>query len=487
MTNGKHKDEAKRKLLDLLSKNKLYQDISYGTTDPSTGKMGDDFDKNIGYWKLSSPDELFKRRFGVCYDTAAASDILMNEAGIEHSNWFMHPTDSAPGEYTHTFTTYKDKGRHRWAEGSWGPYKDNSFEDDSDVGLAERVARIMAKKHGKDIVLKKVDRFPDAGTSLEDFVREMEKGSPVKVVKTEKRASEGKGRRLYTYLPKDNTADVDGILSTLLSPDGWEKYKERTGKTTKEEVLKELDSLDPGFTRSKAISMFSEPIPDNADEEMVAFARKNRLYSILLKELKDNGTIVQIRASNRNKKGTHAVKTPGTRPIDWGKKKPGRFLFSDVPHYLVETRDGKIPPEFIREETEKRAAEVKPYEDPAIAVRLPTYSSLIGPYSRNPEKSLERLSRQLARKWHQEDVDREDAAHAREFEETGEDKNLIDRYIIQQIGLAQPGLDHAAKRKLYARQMVLRAAWGRRHPGEDFIAALPRRLGRFRQYRDIPF
>ena len=156
---------------------------------------------------------------------------------------------------------------------------------------------------------------------------------------------------LYTYLPKDNTADTEGLLSTRLAPSGWEKYKGRTGKDTKDEVLETLDSWEPGFARSNAISMFSEPIPEYADKRMVEFAKAKHLYSVELGRLIAKGIVRNIRASNTgNRRGTHSVKHPMTGSIDWKSKKPGKFLFSDVPHYLVETADGRIPPEYVTDE-----------------------------------------------------------------------------------------------------------------------------------------
>ena len=43
---------------------------------------------------------------------------------------------------------------------------------------------------------------------------------------------------LYTYLPKQNTAQTQGILSTQLSPNGWQKYKKRSGLNTKQRFIK---------------------------------------------------------------------------------------------------------------------------------------------------------------------------------------------------------------------------------------------------------
>lgn len=158
-------------------------------------------------------------------------------------------------------------------------------------------------------------------------------------------------RQLYTYLPKDNTADLEGILSTAKAPKGWEKYVERSGKATREDVLRWLDSLEPGFKRSNAISVFSEPIPETADPRMVEFAKAKILYSMpSARELLKLKLINAIQAINTGRRGTHPVTDTGTRHIQWAKKKPGKFLFSNVPHYLIETTDGHIPPEYITKE-----------------------------------------------------------------------------------------------------------------------------------------
>ena len=154
---------------------------------------------------------------------------------------------------------------------------------------------------------------------------------------------------LYTYLPKNNTALSDGVLSTALTDDGYKKYIERTGKTTKQEVLDVLDSWKPGFKRSQAISVLSEPIPEYADPEMVAFAKAKQLVKLpSAKALLLAKVIKRIEATNTgNRRGTHTVKDVSHKPIDWSKKKPGKFLFSNVPHYLLETTNGRIPPEYI--------------------------------------------------------------------------------------------------------------------------------------------
>lgn len=166
-------------------------------------------------------------------------------------------------------------------------------------------------------------------------------------------------KNLYTYLPKDNTSHIDGVLSTRLAPAGWEKYKNRSGKLTKEEVLEWLDSLDPGFKRSNAISVLTEPIPDNAHPDILAY-RDSHVLRILpnYQKLKRNGLVSAIRRINRGRKGTSETSRPNYRKIDWDKIKPGKFLMSNVPHYLIETTEGKIPPAYVKETATGKLADI---------------------------------------------------------------------------------------------------------------------------------
>jgi hypothetical protein len=102
-------------------------------------------------------------------------------------------------------------------------------------------------------------------------------------------------------------------------------------------------------------------------------------------------------------------------------------------------------------------------------------------YARHPQSSLDILAARLAkRKWSPEDVVREYDAHSREYDETKEDKEFLDRYIIARIG-------EKYDRKAKIKQALMRRLWEKEHNGESFDAALPYRMARFRQYENIPF
>ena len=158
---------------------------------------------------------------------------------------------------------------------------------------------------------------------------------------------EKKSMRLYTYLPKENTVDTDGILATALTDDGWKKYQGRTKMKNKDAVLRILDAIEPGWKRSMAISALEQPIPEDAAEDLVQFAKGNRLYSFDLNDLINAGLVKHIREVNKK----HTQEVPGITKhnIDW-KRKPGKLLFTGIPHYMIETKDGKIPPELVRVE-----------------------------------------------------------------------------------------------------------------------------------------
>ena len=163
--------------------------------------------------------------------------------------------------------------------------------------------------------------------------------------------------RLYTYVPKDNTVEADGLLSTVLTDDGWKKYRGRTRRNTKDAVLRILDSFEPGWKRSRAISALSSPIPDDAADDLVDFAKEHHLYSFDVDELKKAMILKHLRKMLR-KNTSMEVDKPSDDIINWKRVRDSKhpLLFSGIPHYMVETSEGKIPPRMVRdEEREKKA------------------------------------------------------------------------------------------------------------------------------------
>lgn len=180
--------------------------------------------------------------------------------------------------------------------------------------------------------------------------------------------AEKKAERLYTYLPKNNTALTDGLLSTALSPNGWEKYKGRTDRNTQDAVLKVLDSWEPEWTRSKALSALTQPIPDDATEDLVEFAKNHELYSFDIKDLIKAKILTHLRRTRKGR-GTDPVNEVKNEKLNWHRKKK-HLLFQGMPHYMVETKDGKIPPELIRLEKKAMCKKASLYKIALILLSL---------------------------------------------------------------------------------------------------------------------
>ena len=160
-------------------------------------------------------------------------------------------------------------------------------------------------------------------------------------------SGEGNGAPLlYTYVPKENTVERDGLLSTRLTAEGYRKYMDRFGTKEREDTLRALDRSIPGFQRSKSISFLPSPIPDDADPKLVDFARRNRLYRVDAAQLLAAGMVRKAVVADKTFKYPEADLSKPMR-IDWKKKKAGRYLFSNVPHLFLETAGGRIPPEFV--------------------------------------------------------------------------------------------------------------------------------------------
>ena len=153
---------------------------------------------------------------------------------------------------------------------------------------------------------------------------------------------------LYTYVPKDNTVEKDGLLSTRLAPHGWEKYMGRTNRKTRNAVLNAIDNWKPGFKRSYAISGLTEPIPEDAHKDFRGFADRQRLYRFDAAKLLAAGMLTRIEYAPPRTFRLDEVDHIEPQNINW-KKKPKDLLFKDIPHYIVETSEGRIPPEYVEE------------------------------------------------------------------------------------------------------------------------------------------
>lgn len=155
--------------------------------------------------------------------------------------------------------------------------------------------------------------------------------------------------KLYHYAPKQNTVEQQGILSTAKAPHGWQKYLQRAKAKNRQQVMEYLKGLDSN--RPYAVSMFRDPISDDAPDQMKAFRDAKQLYQVDLDKLKSLHLIASIVAATN---GPHNVKWPMTRHTDWKNAHRGKFLFSEVPHYLVSVKDGVIPVQAVKKVQKER-------------------------------------------------------------------------------------------------------------------------------------
>lgn len=123
-------------------------------------------------------------------------------------------------------------------------------------------------------------------------------------------------------------------------------------------------------------------------------------------------------------------------------------------------------------------------------IKIPDRGAVTAGYSRNPERSIDILSTQLAKnKWTLPDIEREYNKHDSDYRAMGEHKEILDKAIILRIKekrLRKEGRNKEAdiERK---KSMALLANYRAMRVSDNPNLDLARRLARFRQYRDIPF
>jgi hypothetical protein len=174
---------------------KIFSQITYGLRDPKTNKPWRDTHKNTTFadydeaWRLGSPLDTITAKTGNCYDTVAISREILSAAGIRFRIFFMTTADSvfdgihfteAP---THTFLIYQSKAdnKWRWLEGSWGPFRNNTWKSSNPSDLINWIATAMANTEKKDIVVHELRSYPKYGCDMTEFERFCRQGNKVGV------------------------------------------------------------------------------------------------------------------------------------------------------------------------------------------------------------------------------------------------------------------------------------------------------------------
>ena len=177
---------------------------------------------------------------------------------------------------------------------------------------------------------------------------------------------------LYTYVPKRNTLDVDG----LYGPSGdtykhlLKRYGMRANVRSKKGILEWLERADPG--RSRSISVLTEPIPENVNKCFEDFRKKRMLVRLpSAKALVDAGVIEPVMLRNRPweiEMEKHRDIVPDK--IDWSQVNEKQVRFKGIPHWFLITKDGHIPPKYLEKmgsmslEERKLRRIAKPYYVP---------------------------------------------------------------------------------------------------------------------------
>ena len=156
------------------------------------------------------------------------------------------------------------------------------------------------------------------------------------------------GNCLYTYVPKENTVETDGVYGPYRDTEAnlVSRYGQRANATTKEGVLAWLEKSFPG--RSKCISVLTEPIPDSAAPEVRKFRDESMLVVLpSYEELKRLGIAVAVYQPHLHSQGVDKVQVVDYSPVQWPKQ-DGYFTFSGIRYYFVVTKDGYVPPQYCK-------------------------------------------------------------------------------------------------------------------------------------------
>lgn len=136
-------------------------------------------------WVSRSPESiacihrgLNYRRFGICFDTASVQDWFLEEHHIPHRTFFLISEEDAATHGgnlpSHLFTVHKlQRGKWKWIEGSWEPYRGNDFSAASCNEMARIVRDLMERREGRYYRLLEVEQLPGPGLSLPHYYGEL--------------------------------------------------------------------------------------------------------------------------------------------------------------------------------------------------------------------------------------------------------------------------------------------------------------------------
>lgn len=118
--------------------NKTMNQIKYGWADAhgyTYTDLSGDFAKD---YRLQSPDELLKTKYGVCWDQVELERKILAEAKIKAStyNIIHYSEDTNPKMRTHTFLLFSHNNKVYWYEHAWEKHAGTHVFNSTDEAIA---------------------------------------------------------------------------------------------------------------------------------------------------------------------------------------------------------------------------------------------------------------------------------------------------------------------------------------------------------------
>lgn len=176
----------------------------YGLVDTTTGRPWRETHKTTtkqdyyDNWKLLSANELIKYKCGICYDTVLLTKTVFDRLNIKYKMFYAY-CNKGDGP-THTFIIYQCSDGWRWLEGSWGPFKENSFVSPNSNTLVSWIGKALANAAGIQQQILELNNYPKPGVTMKEFQQAVLKGSKHALVDPDRNSSSNESLAVTTSI-----------------------------------------------------------------------------------------------------------------------------------------------------------------------------------------------------------------------------------------------------------------------------------------------
>lgn len=177
---------VKEKLEEILSK---MEDIKYGFVDGTDNIYPDDdkdWDKSFGEkYKLQSPADLIKNKYGVCWDQVELERFYLDQEKIDFSVYFIVNYDNLIYP-THTFVIVNSENISYWLEHSWAPNRGiHEYKNEKEAleSVKEKFETMLKNKYNienDNTYIFKYDK-PKYGITCNEFYKHCESGIEIEI------------------------------------------------------------------------------------------------------------------------------------------------------------------------------------------------------------------------------------------------------------------------------------------------------------------